>query len=148
MGFSSLHSESDDDFEGQIIGYRQPQAGLLLQQFNDSWINNNWDVEERWFDEYFRFVTPLFTLSSFMDFSGWFEKVLPSINSAEITHQYSSDQCTCCIVDAAIGGQSSILRIAQLVTFENNRIVEIEWIYDPREVFDLFSGAVAQVELA
>lgn len=148
MGFSSLHSESDDDFEEQRVGQRQPQAGLLLQQFNDSWINNNWEVDEVWFGEGFRFVTPLFTQSSFMDFSGWFEKVLPSIDSAEITHQYSSDQCTCCVVDVTIGGQSSILRIVQLVTFENNRIAEIEWIFDPREVFELFSGSVEQVELA
>ncbi len=147
MSFSSLHSESDQDFEDNWNGQHQPQAGLLLQQFNDAWMNNAWTVEESWFDQDFRFVTPLCTQSSFTDFSAWFEKVLPSIDSAQVTQIYPSDQCYCCVVDVNIGGHSSILRIAQLVSFENNKISEIEWIFDPSEVFELFNGAVNEVEI-
>ncbi len=139
MSFSSLHSESDEDFERHGFQKQQPQAGLILQQFNDAWINNNWKVEENWFDDNFQFVTPLFTVSSFTDFSAWFEQMLSYVSHAEISQQYTSDHCTCCIVDVTIGNQAGILRLVELVTFENNKITEIEWIYDPREVESFFT---------
>jgi hypothetical protein len=148
MSFSSLHSESDEDFEGNEYTHNQPQAGLLLQQFNDAWINNKWHVEEAWFEEGFQFVTPLFTHTSFDDFTAWFNKILASVASAEITHQYTADNCSCCLVNVTLGDQASILRVVQLVTFENNKISEIEWIFDPREVFEIFSGSEELIELA
>lgn len=45
--FSSLHSQSDDDFEGYSYYNKQPLAGMLLQQFNDAWINNNLGVSRK-----------------------------------------------------------------------------------------------------
>lgn len=139
MSFSSLHSQSDDDFESYSYYNKQPLAGMLLQQFNDAWINNNWNIQEGWFADTFQFVTPLFTHTSFADFNAWFAKILPYIAHAEIIQQYTNDNCTCCIVNLNVGDQAAILRVVELVTFENNKISEIEWIYDPRDVLDYFN---------
>lgn len=140
MSYSSLHSESDEDFERSDVTHAQPHSGLLLQRFNDAWINNRWDVEEEWFGEGFQFVTPLFTQISFTDFNDWFEKILPFVSAATLVQQFTADPCTCCIVDVTLGDQAGILRIAQLVTFENDKFSEIEWIFDPTEVASLFSS--------
>jgi hypothetical protein len=139
MSFSSLHSESDEDFERSGVTHRQPQAGLLLQQFNDAWVNNKWYVEEEWFGDSFQFVTPLFTHTSFDDFNAWFDKILSYVSAAEIIQQFTTDHCTCNIINVTVGDQAGILRIVQLVTFENNKFSEIEWIFDPREVAEFFS---------
>lgn len=74
--------------------------------------------------------------TSFADFNAWFAKILPYIAHAEIIQQYTNDNCTCCIVNLNVGDQAAILRVVELVTFENNKISEIKWIYDPRDVLD------------
>ncbi|MDQ2993563.1 MAG: nuclear transport factor 2 family protein [Pseudomonadota bacterium] len=122
-----------------FVHYNSGQPSFIAKQFCDAWVTNNGKFNESWFSDGFRFVTPYVTYTGFAEFDSYFEEILPNFLEVDIAHEFHNEEYYAWVFDITFADPYMTLRVAQLMTFENNEITEIEWIFDPREVYFRFN---------
>lgn len=135
MASSYAYSQGSEDY----VRYISQDAGQIATEFCDAWVNNNGKFDEDWFSDGFRFVTPITTFTGFAEFDRYFQEILPNFIEVDVANEFHNDDYYAWVFDITFADPFITLRIAQLMTFEDNQITEVEWIFDPREVLFRFN---------
>lgn len=136
---STLQSYSRKERDGEYGRFMSADASFIATEFCDAWVNNNGKFDEDWFSEGFRFVNPVVTYTGFAEFNRFFQEILPNFVEVDVAHEFHNDDYYAWVFDITFADPYMTLRVAQLMTFEDNQITEIEWVFDPREVFFRFN---------